>query len=309
MSQEAIDALYPGVAADGLAPDGRRLAWPMSHSANVVVYNYTWAQELGFDSAPTNAAEFKEQVCAGAAANGDGTGGMVWYPSASNYLSMAYAFGADELNEDGTAYDFTGQAWVDAAMFVADLKANGCTFETETYPNPEQAGRVALITLSSTAGLPFYSSAFEDVGNEDEWGFLPFVGPNGEQATDFFTQSVGILKSTPEQELASWLFLKFFTAPENQGKWVEASGYLPTQSTTEPFLADYVAAEPKFQSALDLAALGVAEPQTFPAWASVRRAVDDAAALLYDPALTAEDAMAILEQLTSDAADLVEEVQ
>jgi ABC-type glycerol-3-phosphate transport system substrate-binding protein len=309
LTQEEQDAIYPGIFADGLAPDGRRLAWPMSHSANVMTYNYTWAQELGFDAAPTTAAEVKEQVCAAAAANGDGTGGMVWYASASNYLSVAYAFGADELNEDGTAYDFTDQAFVDAALWVADLKANGCAFETESYPNPEQAGRKALITLSSTAGLPYYTAAFEDVGNEDEWGFLPFYGPNGEKATDFFTQSVGVLKSNPEQELASWIFLKFFTNPENQAKWIVASGYLPTQSTTEPLLTDYIASEPKYQSSLDLAGFGVAEPQTFPAWSSVRRAVDDAAALLYDPELTAESAMAILEQLTADAAEYVAEIQ
>jgi ABC-type glycerol-3-phosphate transport system substrate-binding protein len=118
-----------------------------------------------------------------------------------------------------------------------------------------------------------------------------------------------VLKSTPELELASWIFLKFFTSPENQAMWIEASGYLPTQTTTEPLLANYIAAEPKYQSALDLASLGVAEPQTFPAWSSVRRAVDDAAALLYDPALTAESALTILQQLNADAADYVEEVQ
>jgi ABC-type glycerol-3-phosphate transport system substrate-binding protein len=274
-----------------------------------MVYNYTWAQELGFDTVPTTAAELKEQICAAAEANGDGTGGMVWYAGASNFLSLAYAFGADELNEDGTAYDFTDQAFVDAALYVADLKADGCTFETESYPNPEQAGRRALVTLSSTAGLPYYTAAFEDVGNEDDWGFLPFLGPNGEQATDFFTQSVGIMKSTPEVELASWIFLKYFTIAENQAMWIEASGYLPTQTTTEPLLGDYIAIEPRYQSALDLASLGVAEPQTFPAWSSVRRAVDEAAALLYTPDLTAESAMAILEELTADAADYVEEVQ
>ena len=316
LTQEEIDAIYPGIYADGLAPDGTRVAWPMSHSANVMTYNYTWAQELGFDSAPTNTAELKEQLCAAAAANdaddnpdNDGTGGMVWYPSASNYLSVAYAFGADELNADGTAYDFTDQAFVDAAMFINDLKANGCVFETESYPNPEQAQRLALITLSSTAGLPYYAAAFEDAGNDDDWGFLPFVGPDGGQATDFFTQSVGIMKSTPEQELASWLFTKYFTSPENQAKWIVASGYLPTQTTTEPLLADYVASEPKYQSSLDLASLGVAEPQTFPAWSSVRRAVDNAAALMYDPALDEAGIMAILEQLNTEAAEYVEEVQ
>lgn len=316
LTQEELDSIYPGAYADGMTVDGRRLAWPMSQSANVMVYNYTWAQELGFAAAPTNTAELKEQLCAAAAANSsddnpdnDGTGGMVWYPSASNYLSFAYAFGGTELTEAGDAYDFTTQPWVDAALFISELKAEGCTFETESYPNPEQANRLALVTLSSTAGLPYYSAAFEDANNDDDWGFLPFVGPEGQTAADAFTQSVGVLKSTPEQELAAWLFIKFMTKAENQAKWIEASGYLPTLSTTEAFLEDYIAGEPRYQSALDLAAAGTAEPQTFPAWASVRRAVDTAAAQLYTPDLTADSAFAILEQLNADAADYVAELE
>ena len=316
LTQDELDAIYPGVFAGGMTTDGRRIAWPLSQSANAMTYNFTWAQELGFDNPPTNTAELKEQLCAAAVANAsddnpdnDGTGGMVWYPSASNYLSLVYAFGGNELNADETAYDFTDQAFVDAAMYINDLKAEGCTFETESYPNPEQANRLALITLSSTAGLRYYTAAFEDAGNDDDWGFLPFVGPDGNQSADAFTQSVGVLSSTLEEDLASWLFIKYMTKPENQAKWVEASGYLPTQSTTEPLLTDYVASQPKFQSALDLSSLGQAEPETFPAWASVRRAVGDAAAQLYDPSLTEEDIMAVLQQLNADAAEFVEEVQ
>jgi ABC-type glycerol-3-phosphate transport system substrate-binding protein len=316
LTAEEQAAIYPGVAADGLTVDGRRLAYPLSQSANVMTYNFTWAQELGFDNPPSNTAELKEQLCAAAAANAsddnpdnDGTGGMVWYPSASNYLSFVYAYGGNELNADQTAYDFTSQPFIDVAMYINDLKANGCTFETESYPNPEQAQRLALITLSSTAGLRYYTAAFEDANNDDDWGFLPFVGPNGETAADAFTQSVGVLTSTPEQDLASWLFIKYMTTPENQARWVKASGYLPTQSTTEPLLTDYVASEPRFQSALDLSAAGQAEPQTFPAWASVRRAINDAAALLYDPSLDEAGVLTILQQLNADAAEYVSEVQ
>jgi multiple sugar transport system substrate-binding protein len=316
LTQEELDSVYDGPYADGMTVDGRHLAWPMSQSANVMVYNYTWAQELGFDAAPTNTAELKEQLCAAAAANAsddnpdnDGTGGMVWYPSASNYLSFVYAFGGTELNDAKDAYEFTTQPWIDAALFINDLKANGCTFETESYPNPEQANRLALVTLSSSAGLPYYAAAFADANNEDDWGFLPFVGPEGQTAADAFTQSVGVLKATPEQDLASWLFIKFFTMAENQAKWIEASGYLPTMSTTEAFLGDYIEAEPRYQSALDLASAGTAEPQTFPAWASVRRAIDTAAAQLYNPDLTADEALTILQQLNVDAADYVAELE
>ncbi|MCK4490772.1 MAG: extracellular solute-binding protein [Anaerolineales bacterium] len=315
LTEDEIADIYPGVYALGVTPGGARLAWPFSQSANVMVYNFTWAKELGFDAAPTTPEDLKTQLCAAAEANAtddnpdnDGTGGMVWYASASNYLSFLHAYGGVELNADGTAYDFNTPAAKAAALYVNDLKADGCTFETESYPNPEQANRLALVTLSSTSGLKYYGYAFSDAENDDEWGFLAFPGPDGGQGVDAFTQTMGILKSTPEQELASWIFIKYLTAPANQATWIEASGYLPTQYSTEGMLVDYIASVPQYQSTLALAALGQGEPETFTAWYSVRRAVDDAAAMLY-AAETAEEVEAILAELNITAAELVAEIE
>jgi len=316
LTEEEMADIYPAVLELGVTPAGARLGWPFSQSANVMVYNYTWAQELGFDAPPTTPEELKTQLCAAAEANAsddnpdnDGTGGMVWYASASNYLSFLHAFGGAELNADGTAYDFNTEAAKAAALYVNDLKASGCTFETESYPNPEQANRLALVTLSSTSGLKYYGYAFADgLFPDDVWGFLAFPGPDGGQGVDAFTQTFGVLKSTPEQELASWLWIKFLTAPVNQAKWVEASGYLPTQFSTEGMLTDYIASVPQFQSTLALAALGQGEPETFTAWYSVRRAVDDAAAQLY-AAESPEEVGTILVELNDTAAALVAELE
>ena len=63
---------------------------------------------------------------------------------------------------DGTAYDFNTPEAKAAAMYINDLRDAGCTFETESYPNPEQANRLALVTLSSTTGLKYYGYAFAD---------------------------------------------------------------------------------------------------------------------------------------------------
>ena len=316
LTEEELADIYPAVLDLGLTADGERLGWPLSQSANAMVYNYTWAQELGFDAAPTNSAELKEQLCAAAEANltddnpdNDGGTGMVWYPSTSNLLSFIYAFGGDLLNDDGTAYEFNTPEIKAAAMYVNELRDSGCTFETESYPNPEQGQRLALVTLSSTSGLKYYGYAFEDAGNADDvWGFLPFVGPDGGLGTDAYTQTVGVLKSTPEQELASWLFIKFLTSPENQAAWIEASGYLPTHYSVEGMLTDYIAAVPQYQSTMAIAELGLGEPETFPAWYSVRRALEDAAAQLY-AAVDEAEIDAILAELDITAAELVAEVE
>ena len=315
LTEEQIADIYPGVFELGVASDGARLGWPLSQSANAMVYNITWAKELGFDSAPTTPEELKAQLCAAAEANktddnpdNDGGTGLVWFPSASNFLSFLHAYGGTELNADGTAYEFNTPEAKAAALYVNDLRDSGCTFETESYPNPEQGQRLALVTMSSTSGLKYYGYAFADAENDDEWSFLAFPGPDGGQGVDAFTQTIGIFKSTPEQELASWLFIKYLTSPENQAKWVKASDYLPTQFSVEPMLVDYIANVPQFQSTLALAALGQGEPEAYPAWYSVRRAVDDAAAMMY-AAETEAEIDAILAELDVTAAELIAELE
>lgn len=164
MTDDELADIYPHLIDAGSTPDGAWIAYPMTQSANVLVYNFTWAEELGFANPPQTSAELKDVACAAAAANeekgGDfaGTGGLVYYPSATNWLHFLYAFGGDELNDDKSAYDFASQEAIDASMFILDHKEEGCVWQTESYPNPEQAQRKALITMSSTAGAPLLRS-------------------------------------------------------------------------------------------------------------------------------------------------------
>jgi ABC-type glycerol-3-phosphate transport system substrate-binding protein len=316
LTEEELADIYPAVLNLGVNAAGERLAWPWSQSANAMVYNFTWAKELGFDSAPTNTAELKEQLCAAAEANltddnpdNDGGTGLVWYPNIQNLLGFVHAFGGDFMNDEGTAYEFNTPEVIAAAMFVNELRDDGCTFETESYPNPEQANRLALMTMSSTNGLKYYGYAFADSPfADDEWGFVPFVGPEGGQGADAYTQMLGVLKSTPEQELASWLFLKFLTNADNQATYIRNSGYLPTHYSTEAMLTDYFDSVPQYASTMAIAQLGKSEPETFTAWYSVRRAVSDAAAELY-AATSEEEVIAILAELDITAAELVAEVE
>jgi hypothetical protein len=45
---------------------------------------------------------------------------------------------------------------------------------------------------------------------------------------------VMIAKTTPEQEVAAWLFVKWFTSPEIQARWTGVSGYFPTRAQHRP---------------------------------------------------------------------------
>ncbi len=314
MTTDQLDDLYPHLRGAGTTPDGAWIAYPMTQSANVLVYNFTWAEELGFAEPPATSAELKELVCAAAAENtakgGDfaGTGGLVYYPNATNWLNFLYAFKGRELNDAGDAYDFTSQAAVDTSMYILDLKKDGCVWQTESYPNPEQAMRKAIITMSSTAGAPYYAAAFKEAGNTtDKWGWIAAPGPDGTLAVDAFQQMLGVVPSTDEEQMASWLFIKWLTSPEIQARWVKISGYYGTQYSTEKLLTEYASENPVWASGVELAAIGPSEPQTFPAWSSVRRSIDDAAAQLWN-ATDQVEVEKILAELTQTANDLVAEL-
>jgi multiple sugar transport system substrate-binding protein/sn-glycerol 3-phosphate transport system substrate-binding protein len=314
LTSSEISDFYSGAWNSGVNGDGVRVGFPHGQSANVMFYNYTWGEELGFSGPPETWAEFKEQTCAAADANAgdadpdnDGTGGFVLYTGASEVSTFIFAFGENYINADGTGYDFTKPGIAEVAGNLKELWDEGCAFATESYPNPEFATRKALIVMSSTAGYPYQVGAFEaeDAFNDDVWGFIPVPGDTT-KAVDAYGQNSAIVKSNPERELAAWLFVKWFTSPEINAKWIEASAYHPIRQSTVDFLDEYVAANPGWADGIELLSLGVGEP-AWASWSSVRRSVQDtfAAIIQGDPG----DIPGLLEELNATAADALAETQ
>lgn len=313
LTSSDISDFFEGAWNGGVNADGARIGFPHGQSANVMFYNYTWGEELGFSGPPGTWAEFKTQTCAAAAANAadgnpdtDGTGGFVMYTGASEFSTFIFAFGENYIGADGASYDFAKPGIVEVAGYLKELWDEGCAFATESYPNPEFATRKALITMSSTAGYPYQLGAFEaeDAFSDDVWGFIPIPG-DGTKAVDSYVQNSAIVKSNPERSLASWLFLKWFTSPEVNAKWIEASAYHPTRQSTVDYLDSFVAENPLWAEGIDLVPLGVAEP-AWSSWGSVRRSVGDTYSAIIQGA---GDIQTLLEELNVAAADAVAETQ
>jgi multiple sugar transport system substrate-binding protein len=312
LTEDEKSDFYAAAFNGAVAPDGARVGFPISESEEVLFYNDTWGQELGFDAPPSTPTEFLEQSCAATEANAtddnpdnDGTGGFVLYAGASQLSAWGFAYGATILTPDGSAYDFATPEWQAVADFLKGIWDDGCAFATESYPNPEFATRKALMVNSSSVGLPYQEAAFADAGSTDEWSYIPFPGDAG-QAVNSYLQTVGMVGSIPERELASWLFLKWFTAPEQQAKWIEASAYYPTRASTVPLLATYEADKPQWTSGLDLVPLGEVEPSVA-SWSSVRRLLQTSFVEILQG--TPDQIPGILSDLNDAAAEAVAETQ
>ncbi|GJM43045.1 MAG: ABC transporter substrate-binding protein [Ardenticatenaceae bacterium] len=296
-----------------VAFDDQRLGFPPNRSIELLHVNMSYLRDLGYDAPPTTPEEFVEMSCAAAAASESGVGGYVLRDDASAIAAWTFAFGGDILNEEGTEYVYNSDATVQAMEMLVELATPGedgqvCAYLFDGFPNPEVASRNALFAQGSSSGIPFYVGDFATVAEEagtdvDEYVVAAIPHSTGDPVMNIYGGDVMIVKTTPEQQLAAWDFIKWFTSPEAQADWVAASNYFPTNSGTVEYLDEYVEANPVYAQALDLLQYGKFEPQLI-SYTSVRDAAQEA----YNAMVQGADVQATLDDLTETANELQEEL-
>jgi ABC-type glycerol-3-phosphate transport system substrate-binding protein len=251
----------------------------------VLYYNVDLLAELGYEAPPATPEEFKEMACAAAAqpfsgATDEGSRGYELSLDASCFASWSFAYGGDVFDYEVGQYSYNNEGAVAAMSFLQDLFDEGCaTIVTESYGDRSNFGAgITLFTVGSSAYLPSYQSAV-DGGAGFAWSVAAIPHTTAEPIMNISGASVSITPSTPEEELASWLFLKYFTSPEVQAKWAQASQYFPVRYSVAETLADYFAANPVYRTAFEMLQYGYYEPPV-PGYDFVRVMVAEAMAAI-----------------------------
>ena len=150
--------------------DGQRWGIPAERNAQVLFYNVSWAQALGFQHPPANTAEFKAQACAAMKANvaddnpdNNGTGGWILSTDPLALESWRLAFGGDPLpTQEGQPYNFNTPAAVSAYTFLKSMVDENCAWTARNpAPYPYFAQRQALFYSGSLLDLPFQARAMD----------------------------------------------------------------------------------------------------------------------------------------------------
>lgn len=217
--------------------DGVLLAFPNQSSAQVFAYNQTLLSQLGFDAPPTSIEEFKEQACA--SANGTGPNGedLLGFPittDASAFESWVASHGGS-IYSDG-AFTFTSDAVIATLQMYQDLFSQGCAYTpAERFGDQTDFNNgITPFYITSTAGFTFVLDGFANTGVEADWQIQTFPHVEGSEIVQVFVPSIILLPATPEQQLASWLFLKYLATPEVAVKWSSGTGYFnPVPSSAE----------------------------------------------------------------------------
>lgn len=307
--QEQAD-FFPGFFKQDVFPNfgNARLGFPPNRSEEVMFYNIDWLKELGYDAPPTTPDQFKEMACKAAstpysARTGSTTMGYELRNDASNFASWTFAFGGDIYDSKTGQFTYNSDAAIAAMTFLQDLFANKCaTYAAENYGEQSDFGTGSLLfTIASSSGLPFYKSAM-DAGAKANWSVtsLPYTGDK--PSTNIYGASVSMPKTTPERELATWLFVKYYTSAEVQAKWAQVSNYFPVRASVAESLTDYFATNPTYKAAFDLLQYGKFEPPV-PGYDFVREQVLTAMAAIVDGA----DVVTTLNDLNTQANQILAE--
>jgi len=221
---EGIFAINVVETEDGAA----MLAWPNQISAPVLAVNLDMLSGFGFEGAPTDFETFKEVACAAANAGGDVRGYPIKF-DASNFESMVASRGGS-IWQDGQ-YNFTSPEVIETFAFYKDLYDSGCAYIPESqFGNTDDfALGVNPMALGSSAGIPFILSGMEEAGQTFNWTVATTPYTEGNQTIQIFVPSIIVVPSTPEENLASYLFLEYLSSPESQETWTAATGYFPTR--------------------------------------------------------------------------------
>jgi multiple sugar transport system substrate-binding protein/sn-glycerol 3-phosphate transport system substrate-binding protein len=242
-----------------------------------------WLKELGYDAPPTTPDQFKELACKAAQqpfskATAKGSTGYELSIGASQFASWTFAYGGNVYDNNTNQYTYDSRAAQDAMSLLQNLINSGCaSVSTENYSDQTDFGNgKVLFTVGSSSSLPFYTQAVDE-GAKFNWSAAAIPHTTPHPVMNISGSSISIPKTTPEQELAGWLFLKYFTSPDVQIEWAEASSYFPVRESVGKGLDSYMAENPAYKPVFDLLPYGIPEPPV-PGYDLVRDEVNKAMA-------------------------------
>jgi multiple sugar transport system substrate-binding protein/sn-glycerol 3-phosphate transport system substrate-binding protein len=232
--------------------NGARLAWPNQTSALVFVVNLTMLETLGFDGPPETPEEFHDVACAAAEMIGPADQDIQGFPipvDSSHFESFVASMGG--VIFDGEQYVFTSEPVLATFQLFQDLYDEGCAYipEDRFGNTADFAQGLNPMATTSTAGLPFIINDFAAAGIDADWIVTTTPWTEGNRTLQVFVPSIIPIASTPEQQLATWLFIKFLATPENQVRWTSATSYFPMRLSADEQLADFEAENPYYAAA------------------------------------------------------------
>jgi ABC-type glycerol-3-phosphate transport system substrate-binding protein len=285
-----------------------RIAVPAQRTARFLLWNETWAGELGFDTSPDAPEDFKQQACRAQqamlkddSALNDFKGG--WLVNTDPMTAYAWLLAFEGGVLDGSDYRFLTPNNIKAFKYLRELSEARCAWQAaDADPYTAFANREAMLITASLEDLPDVARAMASAKNTDKWKVISFPGEN-EDALIIYGSSYVILNSTNNEQLAAWLFARWLLDNEQDARWVEATHLFPIRTSTLELLGDYEKTHPQWAQAIKLLPQGEIQPQ-LASWRKVKVMIGDGFTHMYRVNVPSGQVPAILAQMESISRDL-----
>lgn len=231
-AREQQDYLPAFLAGDRYpASDDQLLSLSPGLKMEVLYYNIDMLRELGYANPPATWDEFKAMsMDATRDTDGDSvkdTFGYAVSPRGSTFAGWVWSRGGELLSQDGRNVAFQEQG-LEALTLLRDLVDGGYAYQVFVEDGDQSdfsQGKVLFIfnSVDGAAARP-----------EFEWSIAPFpysvdAGGIARPVVGMSGPTLCLFKTTPQKQLAGWLFIKWLTEPEQAARWAIAGGYFPVR--------------------------------------------------------------------------------
>ncbi|HEY9077619.1 MAG TPA: extracellular solute-binding protein [Anaerolineaceae bacterium] len=308
-AQEILDFIPGFWESDQV--NGERFGIPALRSVQVLFYNETWAKELGYANPPVTFSDFKTQACTAAKANQKleskemrGTGGWIIKMDPMSSLAWMAAFGGFPQSSKANEYHFDSAANIEAFTFLRSLYDEGCAWVSRVAtPYEYFSSRMALFYSGTSTDLPIQVNAQGRLNSPDRWTVIPYPTVLGKPITLVSGYTYSIFRSTPEEQLAAWLFIRWMILSEQQTRLALSASMIPVSKTALGELKAVSVNFPQQAKTYDLATETIAAPGGA-SWRSIRRVVEDFTWSVFQSYTKPEDIPALIKNLDETAKDL-----
>lgn len=290
--------------------NGYRYAVPAERTAAVLIYNQTWAQELGYSTPPTTPEEFQQQICAANQSMkkdndpaNDGLGGWIVSTDGLTTLSWLKTFNTP-IYQLGT-YQFNTPAAQSTFEYLLSQLSSRCAWISRVPSAYDYfSTRQVMVYSGYMQDLIPQQRAMTAAGSTDQWAITAYPAAKS-AAVMAEGPSYAVFSSTPEKQLAAWLFIRWMSTPDHQMRIVAKSSTLPLSAGVLPLLTDFRASLPQWNAIINL----LPQIQTPPAdanWGYANTVLEDSSWQLFKSGMKSEQIPDLLAQMDSMLQELIE---
>lgn len=287
LSQEEQEDLWP-IALEGgcrSAQTDQGLGLFFDINAVVMFYNASWLKRLKADAPPQDWEDFRK-LCNAARDKKNATWGYAYAGEGLVLVNWIAGLGGVLVDPRSGEARLDGPEAIAALSVLRGLMQDGCaycTFDIDAAREDFAAEKILFI-FGSTENMPKYAQAILNPKTKKPkftWSIAPMPHLTEEPLVSMRGSTMSILRTTPQQQLAAWLFLKWFLQRENDVQWALSCGALPLHKSSlgVPEMKDYFAQNPQYELACQWMAYAQTEPSV-PKWADVRELLVNATTMI-----------------------------